>query len=483
LSILPDDGPADGAGSLPTFRAGFYRCLTARADALFELTDAVLCQTGPVTSLPVLLLAGVFQRGHGGLYDALDAGGVDADRLRRLLAARRLGRVRGRIVLAVDVTAWLRPDANCSPGRLYCHVTGHGRSQDQMVPGWAYSFVAALEPDPTSWTQILDARRLGPDDDAAELTAVQVRACVQRLVAAGQHRRGDAPIAIVVDAGYDVPRLAYQLRDLPVVVIGRLRADRVLYRAAPPYSGRGRPQRHGTAFRLTDPSTWEAPEAQTLTDTDRYGKFEAKAWEGLHPWLKQRSAWIDHHETLPIIEGTVIRIRSERLPHTGTPEPVWLWTSAHGIDDELLDSLWSAWLRRFDIEHTFRFLKQALGWTVPQVRDPETADRWTWLVIAAFTQLDAARPLAADLRLPWEAPAKPGRLTPARVRRAFPDLHANLPRLTSVPKPSKPAPDARPAVATPARHRSATPARKPSETRPSRNARNASPARKVKNQG
>ncbi|GAB3236708.1 hypothetical protein GCM10027447_35260 [Glycomyces halotolerans] len=427
-------------GSLAAFRVGFYGCLTARADALFELGDALLCSGGPVVSLPVLSLAGVFRRGHGGLYDALNCGGVDADRLRCLLAERPIKRVRGRIVLAVDVTAWLRPDANCSPGRLYCHVTGHGRGQDQMVPGWAYSFIAAVEPGSTSWTQILDAQRLDPDDDAAEITAVQVRECVKRLASAGQHRPGDAPIAIVVDAGYDVPRLAHQLRNLPVVVIGRLRADRVLYRAAPPYAGIGRPQRHGSAFRLTDPSTWETPEAQTVTDTDRYGKFEAQAWEGLHPWLKQRSAWIEHDDTLPIIEGAVIRIESERLPHTGTPEPVWLWTNARSIDDELLDSLWSAWLRRFDVEHTFRFLKQTLGWTVPQVRDPEAADRWTWLMIAAFTQLAAARSLAADLRLPWEAPAKPGRLTPARVRRAFPDLHAHLTRLTSVPKAGKPGP-------------------------------------------
>lgn len=444
MSILPDGGPADGAGWLAAFRVGFYGCLRARADALFELTDALLCHSGPVTSLPVLSLAGVFGRGHGGLYDALNSGVVDTDRLRSLLTQRPVGRVRGRIVLAVDATGWLRPDANCSPGRLYCHVTGHGRGQDQMVPGWVYSFIAAVEPGPTSWTQILDAHRLGPDDDAAEVTAARVRETVERLVAAGQHREGDAPIAIVVDAGYDVPRLAYQLRGLPVEVIGRLRSDRVLYRAAPAYAGRGRPQRHGAAFRLTDPSTWGAPQALTVTDTDRYGKFEAQAWEGLHPALKQRSAWIDHDETLPIIEGTVIRIQPERLPHTGNPEPVWLWTSAGGIDDELLDSLWSAWLRRFDIEHTFRFMKQTLGWTVPQIRDPEAADRWTWLVIAAFTQLAAARTLAADLRLPWEAPATPGRLTPARVRRAFPDLHANLPRLTSVPKRSKPGPGRQP---------------------------------------
>lgn len=83
---------------------------------MFELTDALLCHSGPVASLPVLSLAGVFDRGHGGLYDALNSGSVDADRLRCLMAGRPITKVCGRIVLAVDVTAWLRPDANCSPG-------------------------------------------------------------------------------------------------------------------------------------------------------------------------------------------------------------------------------------------------------------------------------------------------------------------------------------------------------------------------------
>src|SRR6266496_2374294 len=81
-----------------------------------------------------------------------------------------------------------------------------------------------------------------------------------------------------------------------------------------------------------------------------------------------------------------------------------------------------AFLRRFDLEHTFRLFKQVLGWTAPKVRDPAAADRWTWLVIAAHAQLRLARPLAADLRLPWEKPAPPGRLTPARVRRGFRNL-------------------------------------------------------------
>jgi len=73
------------------------------------------------------------------------------------------------------------------------------------------------------------------------------------------------------------------------------------------------------------------------------------------------------------------------------------------------------------LEHTFRFFKQVLGWTAPKIRDPAAADRWTWLIIAAYAQLRLARALAADLRLPWERPAPAGRLTPARVRRGVPE--------------------------------------------------------------
>jgi hypothetical protein len=97
-------------------------------------------------------------------------------------------------------------------------------------------------------------------------------------------------------------------------------------------------------------------------------------------------------------------------------------------------------LRRFDIEHTFRFLKQTLGWTRPRLRTPEQADRWTWLVICAHTQLRLARGLAADLRRPWEAPLEPERLTPARVRRGFPRIRRTAGNPASAPKPTRPGP-------------------------------------------
>ena len=74
--------------------------LTARADALFELTDAVLCADGPVRSLVDLTLVAEHRRGHGAMYDALGHGRVEPERIRRTLASLPLPRTTdGRIVL------------------------------------------------------------------------------------------------------------------------------------------------------------------------------------------------------------------------------------------------------------------------------------------------------------------------------------------------------------------------------------------------
>jgi DDE superfamily endonuclease len=229
-----------------------------------------------------------------GLYDAVGCGRIQVDRLRRSLVALPLPRdADGRIVLAVDVSAWLRPDAATSPDRLLCHVDGRGQNAAQMIPGWPYAFVAALEPGRSSWTALLDVVRLRPCDDATEVTAAQVRE-----------------------------------------LVGRLRENR----AAPA----GRSQ---------------------------------------HPWS------------------------------CSTPA-VWLWFSHPDLTPPDVDRLWQVFLRRFDLEHTFRFLTQTLGWTRPRIRTPEQGDRWTWLIIAAHTPLRLAHPCTTDLRRPWDNPAtRPDRLT------------------------------------------------------------------------
>jgi DDE superfamily endonuclease len=168
IDSLPEDAGTEplALGVLSGFRREFYACLTARADELRELADAVLCADGPVRCLAGLSLAPGHRRGHGALYDAVNHGRIDIARLRRSLAGLPLPRAAdGRLMLAVAVSSWLRPGAATSPDRLFCHVYGRAKGQTQMIPGWPYSVVAALEPGRTSWTAVLDAIRLGPDDD------------------------------------------------------------------------------------------------------------------------------------------------------------------------------------------------------------------------------------------------------------------------------------------------------------------------------
>ena len=56
MESLHDQAGASALGELSRFRQEFYTSLTLRADALFELTDAVLCADGPVRSLVDLTL-------------------------------------------------------------------------------------------------------------------------------------------------------------------------------------------------------------------------------------------------------------------------------------------------------------------------------------------------------------------------------------------------------------------------------------------
>ncbi|HEY3035635.1 MAG TPA: transposase, partial [Streptosporangiaceae bacterium] len=222
--------------------------------------------------------------------------------------------------------------AAASPGRLFCPVYGRAKGQAQMIPGWPYSVVAALESGRTSWTSVLDAVRLGPADDEAAVTAAQVRDVITRLIEAGHWRPGDPAILVIFDAGYDVPRLAFLLAGLPVEVLGRLRSDRVMrLPAAPRRPGAvGRPRRHGRELALADPATWPAPQVTTSMVTSRYGLAVAAAWDRVHPRLTHRSAWLDHDGALPVIEGTLIRLQVGHLPGDRDPKPVWLWSSATG---------------------------------------------------------------------------------------------------------------------------------------------------------
>jgi hypothetical protein len=243
----------------------------------------------------------------------------------------------------------------------------------------------------------------------------------------------------VFDGGYDPAALTVDLADVRAAVCVRIRGDRVFYAdPAPGPARRGRVARHGARFACAAPSTWPTPHAEITTTDPRYGRVQVSAWTGLHPKLQRRGRFADT-DTLPIVRATIIRVQVGRLPRRGRHGKVlWLWWA--GPADSLdLDLIWRGYLHRYDIEHTFRFIKTTLGWDTPALRTPEQADRWTALTLAAYTQLRLARPIVADHRLPWERP-QPAGLSPTRVRRAFPHTGIHLHTPARPPKFSRPGP-------------------------------------------
>jgi hypothetical protein len=428
-------GTTDGEATaeLTGFRRSLHQCLSPWGDALFELTDAALCSSAPVGSVPSLSLEPEFRRSHGSLYKALAAGDVDDGQLRRLLVEHRPKA--WPLVFAVDASTWDRCDAECSPERGFHYSASKHSAGQPIVAGWSYQWISQLNWAPDSWTAPLDALRITPSMDAGTATVEQVKRLVGLLPS-----DGGVPL-FVFDAGYDGIALGHGLSDTRAQLLVRIASTRVFHPDPVPRetAARGRPRRHGPRFVLSDDKTWTDPDAELTTDVRRYGNVTVSAWHNLHPKLHGRGRWRDCEEP-PIIRGSVIRVEVEHLPKpTGRiKKTLWLWWSGEGEPD--LDLCWRAYLRRFDIEHTFRFVKGTLGWTTPSLQMPEQADRWTWLVLSAYTQLRLARQLVDDLRLPWERPCNPPKLTPARVRRGFRRLRAIVGTPADPPKSSTPGP-------------------------------------------
>jgi hypothetical protein len=425
----------DSLSTLDTFRAfrnSLYNCLNRRADALFELTDALL-SAEPVPSPVHLSLEPSHRRGWGSLYNALSHGRIDAQALRRLLAHHPLAGSQTP-VYAVDVSVWDRCDAESSPERgFYYHPSRHSAGQP-IVAGWAYQFIARLNFIRESWTAPVDALRVHPMEDANMVAAEQVKALLGRL-----GKEASVPL-FVFDAGYDPVKVQQGLEETRCQILVRLRAGRRFYAdpslAGPP-AHTGRPRRHGPKMKCKDPSTWPEPSAHYVCEDAGYGAVRVRAWAKMHPKVCAHEGR-GSRGPLPIVVGTLVLVEVERLPRgerRRKPRVLWLWW--HGPQGEVpnLELIWRAYIRRFDLEHTFRFLKQTLGWTTPRVRHPEQADRWTWLVVAAFTQLRLARAHVADLKLPWERHYDPARLTPVRVHRVVSALLAELGTPAKPPKP------------------------------------------------
>jgi DDE superfamily endonuclease len=383
------------------FRKELYGSLGLRQDSLFELVDAALTAAHRST-LVRLSLTAAFRRRWPSTCDALADGSIELGAMRALFARTLVDSavVDGRPVWAIDGTNWPRPAARTSAERTWEYRPLPGWPQTGVVPAWAYQWLVAVPDVAGSWVLPLDVQRRGPAAKSATTVALEQIASVRAAQPANARR----PV-VTLDSGYDLETLARASVDADLLV--RLIKSRVVYRPPLKRPGRGRPRLHGTPFRLADKRSHGKPRQSTQLDHPLYGMVQIDAWNDLHV----RGA--------PEAPFSVIRVQVERLPKMKQkPYPLWLaWIGGPLPAD--LGAVWHWYLRRFTVEHAFRFVKQTLGWTAVRPRDPNAADRWSWLLAAACWQLWLGRRIVRDVRLPWEHARPDGLLTPGQVQRHF----------------------------------------------------------------
>ena len=256
---LGQRAPLTALDTLLAFRAAVYAAFGKRADALFELLDA-LSSAGPVASPIHLSLEPVHRRGWGSFYAALAKGAIPPEAIEALLAQYPLAEAAsGPAIYGVDTSVWPRCDAETSPERGFSHHSSRHSAGQPIVAGWSFQWVAQLSLTHDRWTAPLSVRRVPPGTNANDAAALQSTDLLARRPA--ESADGQVPL-FAFDCGYDSVPLAEALAGVAVALVVRLREGRCFYADPPPppvvANGKrrtGRPRRHGAKFAFADDTT------------------------------------------------------------------------------------------------------------------------------------------------------------------------------------------------------------------------------------
>lgn len=392
---------------LRDFRHKAYTLMGNGRDAVFDLMDAVLVSRS-VYSFAELSLSPVFRRQWSSLYEALQ----DSEPPRLQLMSLYIEQIppNNRIVLAGDHTAWSRLQAQTLRERTYEHQATPLSGAKPVTLGQGYSTLAWIPEVQGSWALPLVHERISSAESPIEKAAQQLRQVCQKLTT--------RPLSLW-DAEYGCAPFLKQTADIACDKLMRLRSNRVLYGAPPAYSGTGRPRVHGDKFKLGDPSTWWQPDEHIEVTDAKLGRLRLRLWHDLH--LRQAPS------------HPVALIQLERLDLTAHTPPKPLWLIWIGLAPPLLQTVWQQYLRRFAIDHWYRFAKQRLHWTLPQLSTPEQSQRWSDLMPLLTWQLWFARPEVPDSPLPWQKSAADR--SPGRTANAFAAVLAAIGSPAPPPKP------------------------------------------------
>ena len=395
------------------FREAAYGLFGRARDALFEMTDAVLA-TPSARSFAEFSCSRYFRRGWPSLYEALQDGRPEREKLMQLYS--RHVSVEERPTFAGDHTAWPRPSAYTLRERTVEHQPTPVPGNRPITLGHGYSSLVWVPEAKGSWALPLLHERIAIGESAFDKASAQLRQVVKQF---------DVRSISLWDAEYGCAPFLVATADIPADKCIRLRPNLCLFSPPPPYKGRGRYPVHGQKFKFKDPATWSQPTADFEMDDPDLGKTRVQLWQDLH-FRKAASC--------PMRVARLQRLQSKGSRRS----PKVIWIAWIGQEPPEPTTWWQRYLRRYAVDHWYRFAKQRLHWTLPMVSTPEQGERWSDLMPFMTWELWLARPLGIDKPLPWQK--KQAELTPGRVCQGLSDIFAQIGTPASAPKPRGNAP-------------------------------------------
>ena len=398
---------------LAQFRQELHDSFNHRSDAIMNLLDALSSNTD-ANSVAQLSLNPRFSYQYPSVYDGIDCF-FTASEPAQAAAQRHEKEIQlMELILphlsepkppdfwlfCLDVTPAPRPFAKTLADRTCVYHPNAIESNKPIVYGHQYAALVHL-PDKAStasppWVVPLSIRRVQSGEKA---TTVQAQQMISLL---SQPTFTEKLCVAVVDSTLSARTFLGEMKqESNLVTIARCRSNRVFYHCPQPTdSVRGHPRWYGQKLSLKDQSTWTAPSfVQHVGSVTRRGRqltVEIQGWQNL--LMRGTRAYPMHQSPFTLVRIVVTDAKGKPVFN----RPMWLIVIGNRREELSPKQVWQAYLRRYDVEHFFRFGKQRLLTTAYQTPDVEHEENWWLRTQLAYVQLWLARDLAEGLPRPWE---------------------------------------------------------------------------------
>ncbi len=430
------------------FRTSLSSLFPRRKNSIMDLIDSNSCHHS--SSSPVeLSTSELFPRNYSSVYKAINQSFYHSEETgiiqqRKQVQQLIFSTIKQEInfpfyLLGIDVTPAPRPYSGHLKDRGYIYQPNTISGNKPINIGHKYSVLSYLTKDKFTnhnWAIPLEGKRVTSFDTDLKIGKSQIITFFDNCDSDIQ----DKLSVLVGDTAYSNKDFLSPLSNYQnLVIISRVRSDRVFYRAINqdnrPQKKSGHPTWYGDKFDLKDPQTWwDEDEQFSASITNKKGEnitINIKCWNNLV--MKGDRINKMHQAPFRLLQISLTDENGKLVK-----KPMWLIIFGNRRNELNLLQCYQCYCQRYDLEHLFRFAKNKLLLNKYLTTDEKRAENWFNLALLSYVNLWAARKLAINFPRPWEKynyKKTPSKITPSIVQKDLKRIIRTFGEKPSSPKP------------------------------------------------